>query len=174
MKIKKKWRENLVKLKLTHLRQYLSPPNDHSLHFYKRINESSTQELYRNNIIPTRLNSTCNELKKSMKFLRECNLRNYKIVFLKVFSHCSEPNLSAKLYNYNCKELSHIIPIFDIVVVISNKTLLDIHGRPQRDNNAYLTHFSKSNNFYTEKNSRIFVNNTLKKFYVSLFRKALS
>lgn len=174
MKIEKKWRENLVKLKLTHLRQYFSPPNDHSLHSYKRINESSTRELYRNNIIPQRLNSTCHELKKSMKFLRECKLRNYEILFLKVFSYCSEPNLSTKLYNYNCKDLSNIIPNFDIVVVFSHKTLLPKHRRLQRNNNVYLTYFSKSNNLHTENNSRVLVNNTLKKFYVSLLRKALS
>ena len=63
MKLKKKWQENFIKVKLIHLRHYLK--------LQKTLNKN--------------LLDTCHAMKKSLKLIRECHLQNSQPQIHKLF-----------------------------------------------------------------------------------------
>ena len=77
MKLKKKWQENFIEMKLIHLRYYLT-----------------LQETPMKNLI-----NTCHVLKKSMKLLRECHLRNHTVIYTEGFKRKIVLNKQKNLTN---------------------------------------------------------------------------
>ena len=174
MKVKKRWQKSLIKLKLTHLRQYLKRTHDDYTK-YSPFEEPFVRRFHKtDNVIPLmNINYSCSQLKKSMRFLRECKLRNHETSLMKVFSCSTKPNVLPKSNNYNSKIISDIATIYDVVTVLTSEFSLKKHSDPKARSNTLTTSFYNLNNLFSKKHSGIFVDRTVVSFHLSILRKIL-
>lgn len=164
MKVKKRWQENIVKFKLTHLRQY----------FLRTYIYPTAKDFHRNNVVLPRLDSLCNQLKKSMKFLHECKFRGHKVFLVKVFPSSVLPNSLNKSSDSSSKEILNIAAAFDVVAVLTPEALSRKYSRLKPKSSVSVTYFYNMNNSFPEKYSGIFVDNAAISFHQSMLKKILS
>ena len=164
MKIKKTWQENLVKLKLTHLRQYL-PSYTHGT-----INSETSARMLAGKLTAVQhLEDVCSQLKKSTKFFHECSFRNHSMIKVGTPLGLRKRNLK-KTAMLSAKEMPAMITILDDIT-LSEKNLA-IQCRKNHKSITYI-HFLNKSSIVTQKNTGTFTCEALRLFYASLLQKYL-
>lgn len=173
MKIKKTWQENLVKLKLTHLRQYLPSPTRGTIN-----SEIPAYLIAGKQTTVQHLEDVCSQLKKSTKFFQECSFRNHSMIKVGmplVSKNCGLPlglrkrNLK-KIALLSTKEMPAVITVLDDIILSERN--IAIQCRKNHKSITYFHFFDKSS-IVSQKNTGTFTCKALELFYASLLQKHL-
>lgn len=162
MKIKKTWQENLVKLKLTHLRQYLPSSTRGAMN-----SEISAYLIAGKQTTVQHLEDVCSQLKKSTKFFQECSFRNHSMIMVGTPLGLRKRNFK-KTALLSAKEKPAVITVLDDIILSERN--IAIQCRKNHKSITYF-HFFDRSSIVSQKNTGIFTNKALKLFHASLFQE---
>lgn len=173
MKIKKTWQENLVKLKLIHLRQYLPSHTRGAL-----TSDTSASMITGKLTTVQHLEDVCSQLKKSTKFFQECSFRNHKTISIGSPLVPNNHGLPLELKKRNSKktamlstkEMPAVITVFNDITLSERN--IAVQCREKNKSMTYFHFFNKST-IFSQKYTGKFTCKALNLFHASLLQKHL-